>query len=177
MWVCHEIKAPAFILFRWLDRIYPFLNVLVLLSLFMSTVVTCVLSCISRVQLFATPWTVALQAPPSMGFSRQESCSGLPFPPPGDLPTPGIEPASPTSAVSPALQLDSLSTGPLGKPSNMHGPREYHTNWSTSNRERQITMISYTWNLKYDTKELITKQVLRHRKQSDGYQRGKGREG
>ena len=43
-----------------------------------------------------TPWTVAYQAPPSMGFSRQEYQSGLPFPSPGDLPHPGIEPGSPT---------------------------------------------------------------------------------
>ena len=49
-----------------------------------------------RVRLFATPWTVAYQAPLSMGFSRQEYWSGLPFPPPGDLPDPGIEAASPT---------------------------------------------------------------------------------
>ena len=43
----------------------------------------------------ATPWTVAYQAPPSMEFSRQEYCNGLPFPSPGDLPDPGIEPGSP----------------------------------------------------------------------------------
>ena len=49
---------------------------------------------LSRVRLFATPWTVAYQAPPSMGFSRQEYWSGLPFPSPGDLPDPGIEPRS-----------------------------------------------------------------------------------
>ena len=49
---------------------------------------------LSRVQLFAMPWTVAYQAPPSMGFSRQEYWSGLPFPSPGDLPDPGIEPGS-----------------------------------------------------------------------------------
>jgi len=55
---------------------------------------------LSRVQLFVTPWTVACQAPLSVGFSRQEYWSGLPFPPPGDLPNPGIEPISP---VSPAL--------------------------------------------------------------------------
>ena len=47
------------------------------------------------VQLFVTPWTVAYQASPSMGFSRQEYWSGLPFPSPGDLPNPGIEPGSP----------------------------------------------------------------------------------
>ena len=57
---------------------------------------------LSRVQLFATPWTVAYQAPLSMGFSRQEYWSGLPFPSPGDLPNPGIEPRSP------ALQADAL---------------------------------------------------------------------
>ena len=50
---------------------------------------------VSRVRLFATPWTVAHQAPPSMEFSRQDYRSGLPFPAPGDLPDPGIEPASP----------------------------------------------------------------------------------
>ena len=49
---------------------------------------------LSRVQLFATPWTVAHQAPPSMGFSRQECWSGLPFPSPWDLPNPGLEPES-----------------------------------------------------------------------------------
>ena len=65
---------------------------------------------LSHVQLFVTLWTVAPQAPLSMGFSRQESWSGLPFPPPGDLPNPGIEP------VSPALQADSLPAEPSGKP-------------------------------------------------------------
>ena len=49
---------------------------------------------LNRVRLFATPWTVAYQAFPSMGFSRQEYYSGLPFPSPGDLPNPGIEPRS-----------------------------------------------------------------------------------
>ena len=56
---------------------------------------------LSRVQLFETPWTVASQAPLSMGFSRQEYWNGLPFLPPGDLPDPGIKPESP------ALQADS----------------------------------------------------------------------
>ena len=58
------------------------------------------LSCFSRVQLFVTLWTVACQAPLSMGFSRQEYWSGLSCPPPGDLPHPGIEPMS---VRSPAL--------------------------------------------------------------------------
>ena len=51
---------------------------------------------LSHVQLFATPWTVAYKAPPSLGFSRQEYWSGLPFPSPGELPDLGIEPGSPT---------------------------------------------------------------------------------
>ena len=50
---------------------------------------------LSHVRLFATPWTVAYQAPQSMEFSRQEYWSGLPFPSPGDLPDPGIEPGLP----------------------------------------------------------------------------------
>ena len=61
-----------------------------------------------RVRLFATPWTVAYQAPPSMGFSRQKCWNGLPFPSPGDLPHPGIEP------WSPALQADALPSEPPG---------------------------------------------------------------
>ena len=65
---------------------------------------------LSRVRLFATPWTVAHQAPLSMGFSKQEYWSGLPFPSPGDLPNPGIKPGSP------ALQADALSSEPPGKP-------------------------------------------------------------
>ena len=53
---------------------------------------------LSRVQLFANPWTVTLQAPLAMGFPRQEYWSGLPFPSPGDLPDPGIKPTSPAPA-------------------------------------------------------------------------------
>ena len=59
----------------------------------------CTLSCFSPVQLFAIQWTAALQAPLSMGFSRQENWSGLPCPPPGSLPDPGIEPGSLTFPV------------------------------------------------------------------------------
>ena len=65
---------------------------------------------LSRVQLCATLWTVAHEAPPSMGFSRQEYWSGLPFPSPGDLANPGIKPGSP------ALQAGALSFEPPGKP-------------------------------------------------------------
>ena len=59
---------------------------------------------------FPIPWTITCQAPLLMGFSRQEYWSGLPFPSPGDLPDPGIEP------VSPGLQADSLPTELRGKP-------------------------------------------------------------
>ena len=62
-----------------------------------------------RVRLFATPWAVAYQAPPSMAFSRQEYWNGLPFPSPGDLLDPGIEPGSR------ALQADALPSDPPGK--------------------------------------------------------------
>ena len=65
---------------------------------------------LSLVRLFATPWTAAYQVPPSTGFSRQEYWSGLPFPFPGDLPNPGIEPGFP------ALKVDSLPAEPPGKP-------------------------------------------------------------
>ena len=65
---------------------------------------------LSRVGLFAIPWTVAYQAPPSIEFSRQEYWDGLPFPSAGDLPDPGIKPMSPT------LQADALPSEPPGKP-------------------------------------------------------------
>ena len=71
---------------------------------------------LSRVQLFATPWTVAHQAPLSMEFSRQEYWSGVPFSSPGDLPNPGIEPRSPT------LQADALPSEPPGKPQELPIP-------------------------------------------------------
>ena len=70
---------------------------------------------LSHVRLFGTPWTVAYQTPPSMGFSRQEYWSGLPFPSAGDLPDPGIEPQSP------ALQAGSLLSEPPGKPLKEEG--------------------------------------------------------
>ena len=64
---------------------------------------------LSHVRLFVNPWAVAYQVPPSMGFSRQEYLSGLPFPSPGDLPDPGIKPGSPT------FQADALTCEPSGK--------------------------------------------------------------
>ena len=73
----------------------------------------CMLSRFSCVRLFVTPWTVAHQAPLSMGFSRQGYWNGLPCPPPGDLPDPGIEPAS---LVAPAPQAGSLLLSQWGSP-------------------------------------------------------------
>ena len=63
---------------------------------------------LSCVRLFATPWTVAYQASPSMGFSKQEYWSGLPVPSPGDLPNPETGPGSPT------LEADPLTSEPPG---------------------------------------------------------------
>ena len=65
---------------------------------------------LSCVQLFVTPWTAACQAPLPMRFSRKDYWSGLPCPPPEDLPNPGIEPGSP------AFQVDSFTIEPPGKP-------------------------------------------------------------
>ena len=79
-----------------------------------------VFSCSVVSDSFVTPWTVARQAPLSMGFSRQEYWSGLPFPYPGDFPDPGIEPTSPAS------QADSLPLSPQGgtcsKPTHAQAP-------------------------------------------------------
>ena len=71
---------------------------------------------LSHVRLFATPLTVTCQAPLSVGFSRQEYWSGLPFPSPGDLPHPGIEPKSP------ALHVDALLSELLGKTHGLYSP-------------------------------------------------------
>ena len=68
---------------------------------------------VSHDQLPVTPWTVAYQAPLSIGFFRQEYWSGLPFPSPGDLPDPGIKPGSL------ALEADALTSEPPGKPQSM----------------------------------------------------------
>ena len=72
---------------------------------------------LSRVRLFATPWTVAHQAPLSMEFSRQEYWRGLPFPSPGNLPDPGIDLPDPgIEPGSPALQADTLPSELPGNP-------------------------------------------------------------
>ena len=86
---------------------------------------------LSRVRLFATPWTVAYQVPPSMRFSRQECWSGLPFPSLGDLPDPGIEPGSP------ALRADALPSEPPGKPWCSWVGRQYCQDISSSQSKLQ----------------------------------------
>jgi len=76
----------------------------------------------SDVQVFATPLTIAHQAPLSMGYSRHKYWSGLPFPSPGDLPNPGIKP---TSSMSSAIQADSLPLNHLGSPISQTEKNKY----------------------------------------------------
>ena len=83
---------------------------------------------LSHVWLFATPWTVAYQAPLSMGFCRQECWSRLPFPSPGDLPNLGIEPGSP------ALQADALPSEPPGKPWSCSVVSNSATPWTVAHQ-------------------------------------------
>ena len=76
----------------------------------------CVLTHFNSVRLCVTPWAVAHQAPPSMGFPRQEYWSGFPFPPPGHLPNPGVEPMSPGAL---ALAGRFFTTEPPGEPTHL----------------------------------------------------------
>ena len=93
---------------------------------------------LSCVLLFATPWTVAHQTPLSMGFSRQEYWSGLPCPPPGDLPYPGIKPAS---LMSPTLAGTSLPLVPPGTLSirNMKRYGEAVLRWQRNRMGRPLS--------------------------------------
>ena len=90
-------------------------QILLLDGVWDSHVLTCVCACMCAqyVQFFVTPWTVAHQAPLSRAFSRHEYWSGLPFPPPRDLPDPGIKPMSP---VSSPMHADSLLLTHWGSP-------------------------------------------------------------
>ena len=92
------------------------------------------LSQFSYIQLFATPWTVARQAPLSMGLSRQEYWSGLSCPPPGDLPHPGSKPVSP---AVPALQADSLLLSHLESP----GPTGILDHWKADTGEDPLSAL------------------------------------
>ena len=86
------------------------------------TEVQFIYSLLSPVQLFVALWTVARQAPLSMGFPRQEYWSGLPFPPPGDLPDPGIQPAS---LASPALAGGLFTTSTNWEAPGRLGPSDF----------------------------------------------------
>ena len=107
--LCSKVNQP-YIYINLLFSGFPYLLVTTVYSVDFPVLYSKEVKSLSRVQLFATPWTVALQAPRSMRFSRQENWSGLPFPSPGDLPNPGIKPGSL------ALQADALSSEPPGKP-------------------------------------------------------------
>ena len=98
----------------------------------------CACSVAQSVRLFVTPWTVAQQGPLSMGFSRQEYWSGLPWPPPGDLPNPGIKPKCL------ALQADSLLSEPPGKHLEEKWQR---TKYMRDENARQL-IINHTWKVR-----------------------------
>ena len=89
----HHLKLSTFIVYSRSPS-FRDLNFMILTT---GSDYECMLSCFSCVQLFVIPWTLAHQAPLSMGFPRQEYWNGLPCPSPGDLPDPGIKPASPES--------------------------------------------------------------------------------
>ena len=93
---------------------------------------------VSRVRLFVTPWTVAHQAPLSMGLSRQEYRSGQPFPSPGDIPDPWVEPESPI------LQADSLSSEPPGK--RQSKPR--HVTELQVSFDHHLRLLNIFWSFK-----------------------------
>ena len=90
-----EGGVGKFTFFGWNTQgLLCFLKLQCIYTMVRAIIYTCMLSCFSCVWLFMTLWTVACQVPLFMGFSRQEYWSGLPCPPPGDLPDPRIEPAS-----------------------------------------------------------------------------------
>ena len=113
-------------------------------------------SCFSHVWLFATLWTIARQAPLSTGFSRQECWSGLPCPPSGDLPDPGIKPMCLTSpALASGLFITSATWETLCRVEEFifqyqktwDGPWQHSTKWNTSDRERQILTVSFIYGI------------------------------
>ena len=108
-------------------------------------VCVCVCDLFSHVQLFATPWTIDLQAPLSTRYFRQEYWNGLPFPSEGDLPNPGIKPRSP------ALQADSLPSEPPGKPlvkcqSKSETPPAYFSQRSDPSLRSGHSLMRKGWN-------------------------------
>ena len=108
------LSWKAFFLGLWDTALLSWFSLALVATCFLAfSVVTCFFMLVlSHVWFFVTPWTIAHQAPLSMGFSRQEYWNGLPSPPPGDLPNPGIKPTSP---VSLALAGEFFTTEPPGK--------------------------------------------------------------
>ena len=113
---------------------------------------------VSCAQLFATPWTIAYQASLSMGFSKQEHWSGTPFPPPGDLPDPGIQPLSPES---PALASRFFTSKLPGKPRTSSNScysgkgRDVHTKDEQSSNESAALRQGPGFPLKRNTKQYL----------------------
>ena len=136
-------KSCELLLFALLRISPPLLPHLTLLSScpIPSLHVCHVLSC---VWLFETPWTGVHQAPLYMEFSRQEYWNGLPFPPPADLPDPGIRPASP---VSPALQADSLPLKPSGNWKNKMRTEKSLIIWcmKESDTTEWLSLMNFLW--------------------------------
>ena len=116
----------------------------------------CVLSHFTHVQLFATPWTTACQAPLSMGFSRQEYWSGLPCSPPGDLPNPGINPAS---LLSPALAGRFLPEKPLSTHIHIISPHFLHMTILPGNQNRCYSTSFREETLRQDDIDLKAAQL------------------
>ena len=107
---------------------------------------TCMLSCFSRVQLFVTPWTVVLHAPLSVGFSRQGYWSGLPCPPPGDLPDPGIDPVS--------LRSPALAGGFFTTSATWEADKYISDKMIVARKKWQMTQISSESSGKLDEQEI-----------------------
>ena len=124
----------------------------------------CVCVCVlSHVQLFATPWTAAHQAPLSMEFSRQEWWNGLPFPTPGGLPDPGIEPDSPASLV---LSGRFFTTEPPGEPVYINLNQKQKQPWNTAALLFLVSLaVRYEysqWNVSWSSVAIAGPRTLRH---------------
>ena len=105
----------------------------------------------------ATPWTAAHQAPLSMDFSRQEHWTGLPCPPPGDLPNLGTEPRSPT------LQADSLLSEPPGKPKNTGvGSLSLLQGSSCPRNWTGVSCTAYRFFISWATRAVMMSSVISH---------------
>ena len=109
----------------------------------------------SHVLFFATPWTITYQSPLSMGFSKKEYCSGLPFPSPGDIPDPRMEPTSPVSPALPAAAANSLQLCPTLQPQRQK-PTRLPCPWDSPDKNTRVGAISFSnaWKWKVKVKSL-----------------------